>query len=461
MKKRLLSTTLAISMALTGTLFTIPAHAKDIPDKTKYLDHSLPIHNGIPSLSRMSIASTSSVYADQAKAISYINSIRKKIGVPAVKLNTKVAKAAQNHADYLYHNGYGNGHGETKGDKYFTGVRFWDRIEKQGVDMSYLGGGEIIAYFGSDHKENIDGFMNTSYHRSSIVDPSSSRVGIGQKGLAFVINFISSENGGDSDFEKDYVYPYNGMKNSPIGFYGFENPNPLEQFNAEESGYIISFTGFAKDVIFDLKDSKGTIIPYYSEVYGDNIFFYPKVEFSYNEEYTASINYTNTLTEKVKTKTWSFTTRKDYYDKSDLWTNEAYLNINGKEAPTIVEENNYNSDRKPIIKNGIAYIESQYIFPRLNGKVNYSSKTGMTVVQTKNKKIAFTTNSKNATVNGKNKTLSQVPIKIGGKVYVPISLLKTTYGIKGSYDKKTRFVSLTGKIDIPYKYSNKVNTMDK
>lgn len=453
--KKVLSTALAVSIALTATLSTSSVSAMNPTTEPKMSNQSIPQPYGYKTQAKQKTYSNA-LYKDARKAEAYLNNIRKKSGLHPMKLNLKASKASQNHANYLAYNGYELGHYETKKGKYATGMTPDDRIEKVGIPMDVLFTSEVIAYMGDDYKKNIDALLDSAYHRGAILSPDYPEMGIGQQGEALVINPTLGENVKDkAELAKDFVYPYNGMENVPIGFYGFEDPNPLEQFKVGKSGYIISFTGYPTDddVTFEVKDSKGNVLSYFSEVDMGTMYFFPKIELAYDEKYTSSLKYKNRETGKEKTRTWSFTTKKETIDLY-MKSNEANLVINGKIVPTYIEDDytGYNDYSKPIIKNGIAYIKSGYIFPRLNGTASYSSKTGKTTVKTKSKTIIFKTDSKKATVNGKNKTLSQAPIKVGGKVYVPISLLKTTMGINGTYNKKKNTVSLTGKLDIPYKY---------
>ncbi|WP_337035150.1 S-layer homology domain-containing protein [Paenibacillus illinoisensis] len=104
------------------------------------------------------------------------------------------------------------------------------------------------------------------------------------------------------------------MKGADVGFYGNENPNPLDLFDVEHSGGIISASaGFAIDSFeASIVDSQGKDVPYYSELQGDTVFLYPKEVLDGYSVYTVKLDYTLYKESQVRSKSWSFTTGKGH-----------------------------------------------------------------------------------------------------------------------------------------------------
>ena len=258
-----------------------------------------------------SIEAEASEYSFSKKELEYlaeVNKVRKAVGLKEVKLNPYLSKAAQNHADYLFIHGSKEGHLETKGKKGYTGDRAYKRAEAVGLDEVLLNGvGEVINYDGTNAKESVDGFMLAPYHRVILLDPFVSEIGVGyseprsgSKGTHVVTTLSKG-----AEENKPVFYPYENQSGVDIGFYGFEEPNPLEQFNIEKSGYVISFLpdgDWVDDHIATIKDSKGNNVPFYEEDFG-LLYLFPKSELKYNEKYTVTVKYNG------KSKTWSFTTK--------------------------------------------------------------------------------------------------------------------------------------------------------
>lgn len=175
----------------------------------------------------------------------------------------------------------------------------------------------------------------------------NTQMGVGVVGNTVVITFSTDDETMETDLDYDTVYPYNGQKNVNIGFYGFEDPNPLEQFKLKMSGSIISVSPglLNKAVTLTVKDSSGASIPMYHDTRSGFYHFYPKYELAYGEMYTATMSYTPyIIVAPSRKKTWSFTTVAK--PKSNLSKNESHLKINGKYVPVKVtlklEQMSYN-----------------------------------------------------------------------------------------------------------------------
>ncbi|MGF6352221.1 uncharacterized protein YkwD [Paenibacillus sp. 4624] len=247
---------------------------------------------------------------DQLDGLAYLNEIRAKVGVGPLELDARLSQASQAHAAY-YNTTQFKGrtaHEEGPGTPGFTGVRAGDRGKAAGWPNTMVA--EVMAFNMATTRQAIDGWLSTAYHRQIILDEEYTSVGIGLQNGTAVMNPASMKLQRDSTEAR--VYPYNGMKGADVGFYGFENPNPLVAFGVEHSGGIISASaGFAIDSFeASILDAQGKDVPYYSELHGNTVFLYPKDVLDGYSVYTVKFDYTLYKESQRRSKTWSFTTGK-------------------------------------------------------------------------------------------------------------------------------------------------------
>lgn len=255
-------------------------------------------------------AAQSGFTPDQLDGLAYLNEIRAKVGVGPLELDARLTQASQAHAAY-YNTSHFEGlsaHREEPGTSGFTGVTPGDRGKAAGWPNSSVA--EVMSYNNATTREAVDSWLSTAYHRKIILDGKYKWLGIGLQDGTAVMNPSYSkfeENGPEAK-----VYPYDGMKGADIGFYGFENPNPLDRFNVEHSGGIISASaGWSIDSFeASIVDSQGREVPYYRELQGDTVFLYPKDVLDGYSVYTVKLDYTVYKETQVRSKTWSFTTGK-------------------------------------------------------------------------------------------------------------------------------------------------------
>lgn len=262
-------------------------------------------------------ASSYSFTKEQQEALNYINAIRAKIGVPPVKLNPFLNKAAENHAKYLNINGYADGHDEYAGKKGFTGSTYLDRIKAVGGDPNgdYR---EIVSFQKSTIIGGIDSFLTGLYHRDPLIAPYTEEIGVAISGGTVVIEVSYGETTYGSPNSVEAMYPYNGQTNVGIGFYGTETPNPIEKYGLGISGFLITYYA-SGNIAFDsvsakLVNSKGVEIPVITEGIMGCFYIIPKTELAYNEKYTVTVSYkgadrSQDWKEVSGTRTWSFTTK--------------------------------------------------------------------------------------------------------------------------------------------------------
>ncbi|MDN4605897.1 CAP domain-containing protein [Sporosarcina highlanderae] len=369
---------------------------------------------------------------DQLDAERYLNSIRAELGLSPVKMNPYLTIAATSHAKYIdINNTQLDGlsiHGQTPGKKGFTGETPTQRVSAAGGNIN---AGEVIVSQQSSSKDAIDVWLDTAYHRSPLINPNTTEIGVGlYKGNA-VINMTSTMK---NTKEQIAIFPYNNMKNVEIGFYGHETPNPLEQFKLDKSGYILSFAPnfWVDDVKATLSDSKGNEIPLLVEA-TDVWYFFPTYELSFDEKYTMEVSYKKENQSKMFSKKWTFTTKK---------FPTIYF---GSTFPGVKLNNKFQNGIYNIERFNMRYLSSTELLKRLNYEVNVDEKKRTATIITPTDSFLIQANSLNATKNKRIIPLKNRPIYENGDIYIHFSVLKDLFGITSQFDNKNSIISITGK----------------
>ncbi|WP_310831382.1 CAP domain-containing protein [Paenibacillus pedocola] len=255
--------------------------------------------------------------SDQLEGLNFLNEVRTRAGVPPVKLNAAITKAAIAHAEFYNANQADlpglSAHSEIAGKPGYTGKSSLERMKAAGWVSGSLGyaSGEVMHFGQNSSVAAIQSWLNTAYHRSIILDPSYTEIGIG---LAQGTTVLDAGGPGKSQQVGITVYPYDQQTGVPVGFYGGEIPDPLSQFAAEHSGYIIS-ANTVKNMTSHtavITDEKGTEIPFYEEVKGDDLYLFPKTVLKGYYGYTVSLEYQVEDSADTLKKVWSFTTGKGH-----------------------------------------------------------------------------------------------------------------------------------------------------
>ncbi|SFM42353.1 Cysteine-rich secretory protein family protein [Paenibacillus sp. 1_12] len=402
-------------------------------------------------------------YSKEAtEALNHLNAIRKKAGLQEVKLNPYLVKSAENHAKYSASNGSSSGHDEVKGNKYFTGTTPQARAEAVGADVFLAQElSEGISYHTSSVVDSINSLLDTAYHRTPLVNENLSELGVGVSGNHVVLVYSAMNNTSDTS-----VYPYDGQKDVPLGFYGFEDPNPLTQFGVSKSGYIISasvpYVIDTKKVDATIKDSKGEVIPYYSQ-FKLQWFLFPKTELKPNETYTVSLNYVvkNGPDEGKKiNKTWSFTTKSGGTTTPPTTTPPTKpVDPTNPTNPTKppVTTGKYNKDNvgveingkfvtlnpKAKIVDGSTFIPLRGVFEELNSQLLWNGKEQSVTITRGTTKVKLTIGSKIAYIDGTKVTLSSAPFTIDGSTYVPLRFASEAIGADVKWDQANYVAKIT------------------
>lgn len=323
-------------------------------------------------------------------------------------------------------------HTEIDGNPGFTGEIFPDRVKAVG------GAGadsEIITFNAATASAAIESWLNTAYHRMPLTDPDAYEFGIGIVNGTAVLDMAYKP----FNMEKEQtlsVYPYDGQTGVPIGFYGHEIPDPLEEFNIQKSGYIISLQSSLPVGVINavVTDSTGGEIPLYHTP-GSGL-IYPAYELSYDEKYKVSVDY---LVNHVKyNKTWSFRTQSlpKYLESNGI-------KINGKYIPK--------GDVFPRNVGGSIFIPLRGVFERLNAKIEWEPATQTVKITKQNRTIKLAIGSKNAFVDNKQVYFSNAPFLISGTTYVPLRFISESIGAKVGWDNHNKIVNIDVDLGEPIK----------
>ncbi|WP_161408871.1 CAP and S-layer homology domain-containing protein [Paenibacillus silvestris] len=277
--------------------------------------------------------------SDQIEGLALLNEIRAKVGVPLVQLDPNITRAAILHATYYNMNGENPSiyaHDEIEGKPGFHGKTILDRMRAAGwQDPKYgYAYGEVMHFNSKSTADAIKSWLNTAYHRAILLSPDFDVVGIGLVDGTTVLDFGNAEN--DHKTRNGIVvYPYDDMRDAPVGFYGLEIPNPLDRFSAKFSGGIISVITEDPMINHSVKitDELGNSVPFYEEEQGGKeLFFYPKSVLKGHSTYTVTFQY-QLENYQSKTKVWSFTTGAGTALKKISFSSTELVVAEGDELP--------------------------------------------------------------------------------------------------------------------------------
>ncbi|KUP22046.1 stalk domain-containing protein [Paenibacillus sp. DMB5] len=385
-------------------------------------------------------------------ALNYLNDIRTKAGLPTVTLNPFLTKAASNHASYLGVNGSSDGHSEVSSKKGFTGESFITRIANAGGGDSfkYTYVDEGITFSANTLEEGVDSLIDAPYHRDALLDPNLTQIGFGQAGSIVVHNYAI-----EGSTTLTSVYPYNGQKDVPLTFDGFENPNPLEGTGLSTSGYIISYkvASSPSTLSATLKNSKGVSLPVIVKMspytaqtreYGYQYWMIiPKSPLVKGETYTITAG----------DKTWSFTTTGAVAPKPPVVNDQAPRKFSVKDVGVRIDGKYVELSPKAQVLSNSTFIPLRGVFEAMGATIKWSpvptkDLKGSEIVITKGTtKIQLWVGLTKALVEVNGKTiainLSKAPyVTPAGSTYVPLRFASEALGAKVGWDAKNFIASI-------------------
>lgn len=201
--------------------------------------------------------------------LNWLNFRRQQAGLPALKRNSTIDRAAGAHANYQQANNIVS-HVETAGLPGFTGADSLQRLTAAGLVLNSSGhtDAEVIAATdGSDGFSAAEGLMAAIYHRFVILQPVFNEAGAGTATRAggytwLNVNLILNQPG-STDSAQLIVWPFSQQKNVRANFFSDqESPDPILQ--SDEVGYPVSVhAGMSADLqvnSFTIRPSGGAAL---------------------------------------------------------------------------------------------------------------------------------------------------------------------------------------------------------
>ena len=257
-----------------------------------------------------------------AQALAAVNTVRVASGAGCVNLVTTISNGATAHCNYyaMYMRGdmcVADPHGEVMSCAGFTGASPGQRSKAAGYTMG--GGGEVMAFF-NDPQRAVDIWVNSVWHRTPILDPSTGDLGYGAAAGCDVIDF---GRGVAAPADALVVYPYDGQTNVATLFNGAnEGPMPPAPTTGWPSAgpvsvhgkalmiteHVLTLDGDSAPIEHVWLDVNATIVEQSMRRQLSNVnFMYANMPFAANTKYRVKMTgtYANGM---PLSKEWTFTT---------------------------------------------------------------------------------------------------------------------------------------------------------
>lgn len=251
-------------------------------------------------------------------AINTENALRVAMGVDCANIALALCTSAQNHCDYYTQNKgtsceTASPHDEMSGCPGYTGSDLGTRFKAAGYTLR-MSGAEDMCFL-DDPTAAVMTFVNSVYHRTSILDPWMRDFGYGNGTGCDTIDFGT---GAMSAATITAVYPYDGETGVPTSFNGAqEGPTPPAPPSGWPSGYPVTvyaqkFTVSSHVITLDGDDTPidhqyvdstndpAMDLPSYAK------FLYPNAPMTANTTYHVVVS--GSLNGADKTFDWKFTT---------------------------------------------------------------------------------------------------------------------------------------------------------
>jgi uncharacterized protein YkwD len=255
------------------------------------------------------------------QALAAVNTVRVASGAGCVNLVTTISNGATAHCNYyaMYMKGdmcIADPHGEVMTCMGFTGASPGARSKAAGYTLG--GGGEVMAFF-NNPQSAVDIWINSVWHRTPLLDPSTGDLGYGAAAGCDVIDFGRGVTAAASTV---VVYPYDGQTNVPPSFNGAnEGPMPPAPTSGWPSSspvsvhakglvvteHTITLDGDTTPIEHVWLDANATIVEMNMRRQLTNVnFMYANTPFAANTKYRVKL--VGTITGGTLMKEWTFTT---------------------------------------------------------------------------------------------------------------------------------------------------------
>lgn len=254
-------------------------------------------------------------------ALAAVNAVRVAAGAGCATLVNTISNGATAHCNYyaMYMRGdmcIADPHGEVMSCAGFTGASPGARSKAAGYTLG--GGGEVMAFF-NNPQSAVDIWINSVWHRTPLLDPSTGDLGYGAAAGCDVIDF---GRGVTPPAGTAVVYPYDGQTNVPPSFNGAnEGPMPPAPSTGWPSSspvsvhakglmvteHTITLDGDATPIEHVWLDANATVVEMGMRRQLTNVnFMYANKPFAANTKYRVKL--VGTITGGMLMREWTFTT---------------------------------------------------------------------------------------------------------------------------------------------------------
>jgi uncharacterized protein YkwD len=199
----------------------------------------------------------------------YLNITRQNVGLPALRIDSRLLTASTDHSTYLVDN-LAIGHTETAGLAGFTGADPFVRMSALGTFTTM---GEVVvagvpAAFPSSATA-VQAIFDAPFHRIGMLDDFQI-MGVGEmenaSWNAFTIDFANAA--GAIPANALVAFPYSNQQDAPTSWFASESPNPFAsapQYENTVVGYPVtiesSFVNSLSSIAFTITDASGNNVP--------------------------------------------------------------------------------------------------------------------------------------------------------------------------------------------------------
>jgi uncharacterized protein YkwD len=216
------------------------------------------------TISPTAIADLPACDPQQNAALSAVNEIRQRLGLPSYVIDERLNAAATAHADYLTKNNM-RGHGERPTDAGFVGESPASRLEAFGWGGPSW---ECLAYDLVDPRAAVRSLFDAPYHRLPFLQPGAEQFGFGMSGQNSAAEFEGCKD------QTVSVSPGDAETSVPLSWTSHETPDPLGIHPEAPAGSLVGYPivlvefGSAKGRLSiesaTLTDANGAAVPVYT-----------------------------------------------------------------------------------------------------------------------------------------------------------------------------------------------------